>query len=53
MLQESIWVFKWFMTLYLSSFPMEMCMYVFDFLLCTDSTALIKFAIGLVTELEN
>lgn len=53
MFDESAWVFKWFMTCYLSNFPLEMCQYVWDLVLCTGGIGLVKFAISLVTKLEK
>jgi hypothetical protein len=53
MFDESAWIFKWFMTCYLSSFPLEMCQYVWDLVLCMGSLGLVKFAICLVTKLDK
>lgn len=51
MLQESVWVFKWFMTSFLSSFPLQMCHYVWDFVLCSGGTGLIRFGVALTNKL--
>jgi hypothetical protein len=53
MFDESAWVFKWFMTCYLCSFPLEMCKYIWDFVLCTSGLGFIKFAVALVGQLEK
>lgn len=53
MFDESAWVFKWFMTYYLSSFPIEMCQYVWDLVLCIGGFGLVSFAVALVLKLEK
>jgi hypothetical protein len=53
MFDESAWIFKWFMTCYLCSFPLEMCKHIWDFVLCTSGLGFIKFAISLVMKLEK
>ena len=53
MLDESAWVFKWFMTCYLSSFPIEMCQFVWDLVLNIGGIGLVYFAIALVLKLEK
>lgn len=50
-LDESIWVFKWFITFYLYSFPLELCQHIWDFVLTVGGTGLVIFAISLVTGL--
>lgn len=52
MFQESAWVFKWFMTCFLSSFPIEMCQFVWDIVFNLGGTGLIKFALALLLKLE-
>lgn len=41
------------MTCYLSSFPLEMCQFVWDLVLCVGGVGLVKFAIALVLMLEK
>jgi hypothetical protein len=53
MFEESAWVFKWFMTCYLNDFPLEMCQFVMDLVVCTGGLGLVKFAIALLIKLEK
>jgi len=46
-----MWVFKWFMTYYLYSFPLELCKYVWDFVIEVGGIGLVSFAVGLTIEL--
>ena len=50
---ESIWVFKWFLTYYLYSFPIEMCQYIWDIVLSLGGIGLVTFAISLVNKLQD
>lgn len=52
-IDESLWVFKWFITFYLYSFPLEMCQYIWDIVISVGGIGLVTFAIALVTKLEK
>lgn len=42
-----MWVFKWFITCYLYSFPIEMIMYTWDFLIEVGCMGIVSFAVAL------
>ena len=54
-LPDSIWIFKWFITYYLYSFPIEVCKYIFELVinLRQGGIGLVYFAIGLINSLEE
>lgn len=53
MIDESLWVFKWFITYYLYSFPLEMCQYVWDVVISLGGVGLVTFAVSLVSGLSS
>ena len=53
MVDESVWVFKWFITYFIYSFPFEMIKYVFDIVIELGGIGLIKFAIAITQELSH
>ncbi len=52
MLDESVWIFKWFITYYIYSFPLEIIKYVWDVVIELGGLGLVYFAIALVTHLR-
>jgi len=52
-MDESVWVFKWFITYFIYSFPFEMIKYVFDIVIETGGIGLIKIAIAITQELAH
>jgi hypothetical protein len=52
MLDDSVWVFKWFITLYLYSFPLQVIRYVWDMVVEMGGIALVYFAVALVLHLK-
>ncbi len=52
-MNESVWVFKWFFTYFIYSFPHEMIKYVFDIVIQIGGLGLIKFAIAITEELSS
>lgn len=46
-MDESVWVFKWFITYFIYSFPFEMIKYVFDMVIHVGGLGLVKFAIAI------
>lgn len=50
---ESLWVFKWFITFYIYSFPLEMCQYVWDFVITVGGAGMVSFAVSIVKCLER
>jgi len=52
-MDESVWVFKWFITYFIYSFPFEMIKYVFDIVIETGGIGLIKIAIAITQELSH
>ena len=53
MLDESVWIFKWFITCYIYSFPLEVIRYVWDAIVELGAIGLVYFAVGMVMELKN
>lgn len=47
-IDDSMWLLKWFMSFYLSSFPIEACQYVWDLVLTIGIFGLVYFAISLI-----
>lgn len=50
-IDDSMWLLKWFMSFYLSSFPIEACQYVWDLVLTIGIFGLVYFAISLIESL--
>lgn len=53
MLDDSMWIFKWFITLFIYSFPLETIKYVWDVLIELGSIGLVYFSLSLVTHLKS
>ena len=51
MVDPSMWVFKWFITCFLYSFPFEMVQHVWDMFIQVGSLGLMAFAFSLTIEL--
>ena len=52
-IDDSIWIFKWFTTYFIYSFPLAMIKYVWDIIIELGSIGLIYFALSLVLHLKN
>lgn len=50
-LADEIWIFKWFMTYYIYSFPFEIVREVWDAVMVLGGIGLVYFAVALVTHL--
>jgi hypothetical protein len=48
----SMWICKWFMTLYTYSFPPELVKYVLDLLIAVGTLGIVTFALALIDQLE-
>ena len=53
MLDDSVWIFKWFITCYLYSFPIQTIKYVWDVLVEMGSLGLVYFAVALVVRMRD
>jgi hypothetical protein len=53
MLDDSVWIFKWFITCYLYSFPIQTIKYVWDVFIEMGSLGLVYFAVALVVHMRN
>ena len=51
MVDPSMWVFKWFITCFLYSFPVEMVHHLWDAFLQLGTRGLVSFALALTIEL--
>ena len=49
----SSWLSKWFMTLYLYSFPVEICIRIWDFILLEGIFGLVKLIIPIIKVFEK
>jgi hypothetical protein len=47
-IEESAWILKWLMTFYLSTFPIEVCQYVWDLTLGAGILGLVYFGVSLI-----
>ena len=52
-IDDSLWIFKWFTTYYIYSFPIEMCQYVWDIVISVGGIGLVKFAVSIVCALSK
>lgn len=50
---DEIWVFKWFMTYFLYSFPMEVVEQAWDAMLMLGGIGLVYFAFAIVEQIEG
>lgn len=53
MLDDSVWIFKWFITCYLYSFPIQSIKYVWDIFIEMGSLGLVYFAVALVKNIRE
>ena len=53
MLDESVWIFKWFITCYIYSFPLQVIKFVWDLMVELGGLALVYFAVSLVVSLRD
>ena len=53
LIPDQCWIFKWFLTLFLSSFKKEIVILFWDFLIVEGTIALLQISLGIVFELEN
>ena len=53
MLDDSVWTFKWFITCYIYSFPIQAIKYVWDVLIELGGLGLVFFAVSLVRHLKD
>lgn len=49
---DQIWIFQWFMTFFLYSFPVEFVKKFFDYIICKKQFALVTLALGIVNCLK-
>lgn len=52
-LDSSIWVFKWFLTYYIYSFPFEVIKYIWNLVVEIGGIGLVAFAVALVTQMRE
>lgn len=50
---DDLWIFKWFLTFYLSSLPITVIKPIWDFIFVVGSIGLVYLAIGLLIHLEK
>lgn len=48
-----MWILKWFMSFYLSSFPIEACQYVWDITFALGIIGMVFFGVSLVEVLAE
>ena len=53
MLDDSVWIFKWFITCYLYSFPLPVVKHIWDLIIELNGLALVYFAVALVIQLKD
>ena len=53
MVDVSMWVFKWFMTCFVYSFPLEIGKYAFDILVNLGGLGMVALAVSLTIELSD
>jgi hypothetical protein len=52
MLDESMWIFKWFITYYIYSFPLNTIKYVWNLVIEIGGIGLVYYALALVIHLK-
>lgn len=52
-IDSSVWIFKWFITCYLYSFPVQFIKYVWDVFITVGAFGLVSFAVAVVLELKK
>lgn len=53
MLDESVWIFKWFITIYIYSFPLPVIKHIWDIVIQMGTLGLVYFACALVIHLKS
>lgn len=53
MLDESMWIFKWFITYYIYSFPFNTIKYIWNLVIELGGIALVYYALALVTHIRQ
>lgn len=53
MLDDAIWIFKWFITCFLYSFPVEVIKYVWDVMVERGGLGLVYFGVAIVIGLKE
>ena len=53
LIDDSMWILKWFMSFYLSSFPIEACQYVWDITFALGIIGLVFFGVSLMEVLAE
>ena len=48
-----MWIFKWFLTAYIYSLPLEAIHHVWDYMMVVGGLGLVYFAVSLVKSLES
>jgi hypothetical protein len=51
-LDDSVWIFKWFITYFIYSFPLQTIKFVWDLVIEIGGVGLVYFALGLVMQLK-
>ncbi len=53
MLDESMWIFKWFITFYIYSFPFNTIKYIWNLVIELGGIALVYYALAIVTHIRD
>lgn len=50
---DDLWLFQWFISLFLYSFPIEFVKKVWDFILCKKEMAVVLIALGIIKSIKK
>jgi hypothetical protein len=52
-IQDELWIFQWFLTLYLYNFPLDFSKRIWDFIISKKDLAPVLIALGIIKALKN